>query len=798
MTIIQMIQNKQMRYLKYFFIVSFIYCSIIINAQNKYTISGYVKDASTGEALIGANVYVKQLMKGSSTNTYGFYTITFPEGTYDLAVSFIGYNDFVKNITLNKDQKINIPLEEKVITTETVVIKAQKAEKNVQGTETGRVEIPIEKIKVLPAVFGEVDILKTIQLTPGVKSAGEGNTGFYVRGGGPDQNLIILDEAVVYNASHLLGFFSVFNADAINNMELIKSGMPANYGGRLASVLDITMKEGNDKKYQVEGGIGLISSRLTVQGPIVKEKSSFIISGRRTYADLLIKPFISKDSQYKGLGYYFYDINAKINYRFSDKDRLFLSGYYGKDDFALKSSDANLSNTIKWGNATASLRWNHLFSNKMFMNTTLVFTDYAFELGATQAIYNFVLYSGIRDYNAKIDFTYIPSMRHNIKFGANYTYHIFTPNNATASSQGVALDLGKEVQLYSHEAAIYINDDFELNNYIKINFGLRYSHFQQVGPFDRYIKNSLGQTTDTIHYGKNKSVVAYNRVEPRLSARITIDKKSSIKVSFTTNYQYIHLASTTGLTLPTDVWVPSSDIVKPLFGIQTSIGYYRNFFDNMFETSIEGYYKYMSNLIEYREGAVPEDNIKNNTDNNFVFGKGDSYGGELFIKKQSGKITGWIGYTLSWTNRKFADINGGKTFPAKYDRRHDVSIIISYEINRRWTTSMVWVYSTGDAMTLPISRYFIDGSVVNEYSDRNSYRMPAYHRLDLSVNFIVKKTKRFESSLNLSVYNAYSRSNPYYIYYEIKGSVEERNMTITAKQVSLFPIIPSLTWNFKF
>lgn len=787
-----------MRHLKYLLIVLFIYCSIIINAQNKFTISGYVKDSNSGEALIGANVYVKQLFKGSSTNTYGFYTLTLPMGTYDFTISYIGYNDISKNIILNKDQKLNITLEEKVITTETVVIKAQKAEKNVQSTETGRVEIPIEKIKVLPAVFGEVDILKTIQLTPGVKSAGEGNTGFYVRGGGPDQNLIILDEAVVYNASHLLGFFSVFNADAINNMELIKSGMPANYGGRLASVLDITMKEGNDKKYQVEGGLGLISSRLTIQGPIIKEKSSFIISGRRTYADLLIKPFISEDSQYKGLGYYFYDINAKINYRFSDKDRLFLSGYYGKDDFALTSVDAKLSNTIKWGNATASLRWNHLFSNKLFMNTTLVFTNYAFELGASQAIYNFVLYSGIRDYNAKMDFTYIPSMRHNIKFGANYTYHIFTPNNATASSQGVKLDLGKEVQLFSHEGAIYINDDFELNNYIKINVGLRYSHFQQVGPFDRYIKNSLNQTTDTIHYGKNKSVVAYNRVEPRLSARFTLDKKSSIKISFTTNYQYIHLASTTGLTLPTDVWVPSSDIVKPLLGIQASIGYYRNFFDNMFETSIEGYYKYMNNLIEYREGAVPEDNIKNNTDNNFVFGKGDSYGGELFIKKQSGKITGWIGYTLSWTNRKFAEINGGKTFPAKYDRRHDVSIIISYEITRRWTTSLVWVYSTGDAMTLPVSRYFIDGNIVNEYSDRNSFRMPAYHRLDLSVNFIVKKTKKFESSLNVSVYNAYSRSNPYYIYYDISGSVEEKNMTITAKQVSLFPIIPSLTWNFKF
>ena len=787
--------NKIYFLLFYILIITF---SLPAFAQQKFTVSGYVKNAATGEALIGANVFVKQLLKGSPTNTYGFYSITLTKGDYDLIVSFMGYNEYSKKIELNKDIKLNISLSEKVFTADEVVISAEKADANVQSTDMGRVEIPIEKIKTLPVLFGEVDILKTIQLTPGVKSAGEGSTGYYVRGGGPDQNLILLDEAVVYNASHLLGFFSVFNADALNNVDLLKAGMPANYGGRLASVLDITMKEGNDKQYHAEGGIGLISSRLTVQGPIVKEKSSFIVSGRRTYADLLMKPFVSDNSQFKGFGYYFYDINAKINYRFSDKDRLFISGYYGRDDFSLKSPDGKFDNTIKWGNATVSLRWNHLFSNKVFMNTSAIFTDYRFELGARQDIYRFKLYSGVQDWNMKVDFTYLPSMRHNIKFGANYVYHIFTPNNAAASSEGVALDLGKQVKLYSHDGAIYISDDFDLSQKIKINGGLRYTHFEQVGPFDRYIKNSMNQTTDTIHYDKNKSVAAYNHVEPRIALRFILDKNSSLKASYTLNYQYIHLVSTTGVSLPTDVWVPCSDVVKPQVGMQYSLGYYRNFFKNLLETSVEAYYKSMQNQIEFKEGAITEDNIKNNTDNNFVFGKGQSYGVEFFIKKSRGNFTGWIGYTLSWTNRKFPDINGGKQFPAKYDRRHDFSLVLTYQIKKKWTISAVWVYNTGDAMTLPVSRYFIDGNIVNEYSDRNAFRMPAYHRGDISVTYLLSKGKHFESSLNLSVYNFYNRKNPYYIYYDIKGSIEDRQLEIKAKQVSLFPILPSLSWNFKF
>jgi len=396
----------------------------------KYTVSGYIKDASSGESLIGASVYLKEPLKGTTTNHYGFYSITFDQGTYTLVSDFMGYTQFTKTINLNQNMTVNIELEPKAITTKEVVITGDRPDENLQNTDMGTFQMPVEKIKTIPVLFGEVDILKTIQLTPGVQSGGEGNSAFYVRGGGPDQNLVMLDEAVVYNASHLFGFFSVFNADALQNVELTKAGMPANYGGRLASVLDISMKDGNMKKYQVNGGIGLISSRFTVQGPIKKDTSSFIISARRTYADIAMKPFIKKTSPFRNSGYYFYDLNTKVNYRLSDKDRLYLSGYFGRDIFDLESTEDQFKNSISWGNATVTARWNHLFNQKLFANTSLIFSDYQFEMGATQDLYEMKLMSGITDYNAKLDFTYLPASSHVLKFGANYVYHIFTPNNA--------------------------------------------------------------------------------------------------------------------------------------------------------------------------------------------------------------------------------------------------------------------------------------------------------------------------------------------------------------------------------
>lgn len=764
--------------------------------SQKYTISGYIKDNSSGEELIGANIYVKELSNGTISNQYGYYSITLPKGTYTLQVSFIGFQDYTKNINLNKNIKLNINVSSKAIQTKEVVISTERG-KNIESTQMGAVKLPVEKIKSLPAFMGEVDILKTIQLLPGVQSGGEGNTGFYVRGGGPDQNLILLDEATVYNASHLFGFFSVFNADAVKDINLIKGGMPANYGGRLSSVLDISMKNGNMKKYEVDGGLGLISSRLTVQGPIKKDTASFIASGRRTYADVLIQPFLNEKA--KGNKYYFYDFNAKINYILSEKDRLYLSGYFGRDVFKFDSPSGAFNANINWGNATTSLRWNHLFTDKLFLNTTLIYTNYDFSFGANQDDFEFKLFSGITDLNTKVDFNFFPTIRHNIKFGADFIFHEFQPSSVSAKIGETELDLGGIIKEYANDGAVYITDDFDLTDKIKINAGLRGTIFQQVGPFDRYVNNENGQTSDTLHYDKWENIIVYKHIEPRFSIRYSLPYNSSIKASYTQNYQYIHLASSSSMSLPTDLWVPSSTLVKPQFGTQYSVGYFKNFKDNIFETSVELYYKDLKNQIEYKDGSMPGEDVGQNADNSFVFGNGNSYGVELFIKKSLGKTTGWIGYTLSKTTKTFPDLNLGKTFPAKYDRRHDISFIASHELNNHWNFSLVWVYATGNSLTLPIGRYVIDGRIINEYGDRNSYRMIPYHRMDISITYTPNhKNKKVHSTWNLSVYNLYNRHNPYFIYYETQGSLIEGNLEITAKQVSLFPILPSITWNFKF
>ncbi len=804
-------------------------CFAFAQAPDKHTISGYVKDGSNGEAVLGASVYIKELKKGTSTNQYGFYSLTVEKGTWTLVVSIIGFEDFSQQVTLDKDMRINIPVKPSVITTQEVEINAEKTNKNVTGTEMGTNKLDIEQIKLLPSFMGEVDVLKTIQLLPGVQSAGDGNSGFYVRGGGPDQNLILLDEAVVYNASHLFGFFSIFNSDAIKDVNLIKGGMPANYGGRLSSVLDINMKEGNNKKYEAEGGIGLISSRLTLQGPIKKDTSSFIVSARRTYIDVLMKPFVSKSSPFYGTGYYFYDLNTKINYRLSDKDRLFLSGYFGQDVFNFNRVAEGFQVSIPWGNATTSLRWNHLFSDKLFVNTSAIFSNYKFSFGATQSQFEFTLFSGIRDWNGKVDFSWFPSVRHVVKFGANYIYHTFIPSNASARSGDVTFDVGEIVKLYAHEAALYVNDEFDWTENIKVNCGLRYSYFAQVGPFKRYIKDDLGRNIiDTIFYKNGEKVVDYSSPEPRISVRINTGKSSSVKAGYTFNNQYIHLASISAVSLPTDLWVPCTEIVKPQKGNLYALGYFRNFKKDVFETSVEVYYKDMKNLIEYKEGALPEDNVKDNPDNSFTFGTGYSYGAEFFVKKRTGKLNGWVGYTLSWTNRKFPEINGGKEFPAKWDRRHDVSVALSYDLNKRWTFSTVFVFATGNTITLPISRYIFEGQVLSEYGPRNSYRMAPYDRLDLAATWypdrqkrLAKKNERLKAKMEkkglpyeekpprkwvkdytcswtFSVYNVYNRANPYFIYFETDGEILKGNFSITAKQVSLFPILPSVAWNFKF
>lgn len=768
-------------------------------SQQKVTLSGYITDKTTGENLFSCSIYVKEINKAVSSNDYGFYSITMEPGNYTIRLIYIGYKAIEMTVDLKKDTRLNIALVPEGVVIDEITITDKKAENNVKSSDLGRIDLDMETVKTLPAFLGEVDVLKTIQLLPGVLAAGEGNSGFYVRGGGPDQNLVLLDEAPVYNASHLFGFFSVFNSDAVSGLELFKGSMPAQYGGRLASVLDISMKEGNNQKFKVDGGIGLISSRLTVQGPIKKDTSSFIISGRRTYIDVLMKPFIKKDSPFAGSAYYFYDLNGKINYKFSDKDRLFLSGYFGKDVFNFSNTQDDFGVTIPWGNATGTLRWNHLFNDKLFMNVTGIISKYDFKFGGEQDQFSFGLSSGIFDQSGKVDFQYFPNPRHNIKFGAYYVHHRFIPSSAEARSGDVEFDVGGTIKLYAHEAAVYVGDDFDITDNLRINVGVRYSMFNHIGPFTRYVKDSTtGKNSDTLNYAKGENVALYHGPEPRFSIRYSLNQNASIKAGFTRNLQYIHLASLSTVSLPTDVWIPSTDRVKPQLGYQYSVGYFQNLKNNTYETSIEVYYKDMKNQVEYREGALPDDDVKDNIDNNFVFGKGWSYGAEFFVKKRTGKFNGWVGYTLAWTKRNFPDINLGQTYYARYDRRHDLSVALVYDPTKRISLGLVFIYATGSAITLPVSWYLIDNRITYEYGDRNSLRMNPYHRLDLSCTIKGKETKKFKSSWNFSIYNVYSRLNPYFLYIDSSGDPYDGSLTVKAKQVSLFPILPSVTWNFNF
>ncbi len=771
--------------------------STICFSQKKYTISGYVKDNESGETIIGANLLLKG-RSGVMSNQYGFWSATLAEGNYQIVASHVGYKSAIISLPLFKDTVLNISLQNGVTLSETVVVQSTKRENNIKAAQMGKITLPIDQIKNVPAFMGEVDLLKVVQLLPGVRNAGEGSAGIYVRGGGPDQNLIMLDDAVVYNTGHLFGFFSIFNADAIKNVSIIKGGMPAQYGGRLSSVLDVSMKEGNNQKFQTEGGIGLIATRLSVQGPIVKDKSSFIVSARRTYIDALTKPLIPKNSQFAGSGYYFYDLNMKLNYKFNDKDRIYLSGYFGRDVFNFSNAKSELKINIPWGNGTGTLRWNHVFSNKLFANTTAVYNDYNFTFNGNQSNFDIKLASGIRDLTLKQDYDYYPASNHKIKFGWLYTHHKFTPSVISGRQDSVTFNPQSAQIKFANEAAIYIQDDWDISKKFKINAGLRYSNFAQIGAYKIYKTDQFQNRLDSTIYTKGQTVQNYGGLEPRLTMRYELNDATSVKASVTRNLQYIHLVSNSGTTLPTDIWVPSTYKVKPQISWLYAAGLFKNFKENMFETSVEVYYKSMENQIEYREGYT--NNSLKDVEDDFTFGKGWSYGSEFFINKTKGKFTGWIGYTLSWTYRKFPFLNQGNNFAAKYDRRNDMSIVGIYELNKKWKFSAAFIYGTGNATTLPERFYLVNGVITQEYSKINQYRLPSYHRLDLSATLTPKKSeyRKLKTEWVFSVYNAYSRQNPYFTYFDQSGNPYDGTFKIQAKQVSIFPIIPSVTWNFKF
>jgi hypothetical protein len=767
----------------------FLFFAFSAAAQDKYVLSGYVKDAATGETLIGAAVAVADSAGlGTVTNAYGFYSLELPAGPHRLRFSYVGYAGEEATVTLNEAKRLNVELTEESVELQEVVVKARPDDANVKSTEMGTVGLQMDNVKKLPALMGEVDVLKTIQLLPGVLSAGEGNAGFYVRGGGPDQNLVLLDEAVVYNPGHLLGFFSVFNADAIKNTTLIKGGMPAQYGGRLSSVVDIQMKEGNDREYAMEGGIGLVASRVTFEGPIVEERSSFIVSARRTYALDLAQPFLNNTS-FAGTNYYFYDLNAKANYRFSDEDRLYFSTYFGRDVLQFRSNARDFNFDMPYGNATATLRWNHLFSDKLFMNVSAIYNDYDFGFSGGQGDFRIGLESGVRDWNGKVDFEYFPNPNHHLRFGANYTYHRLTPSLATATNGDEVFGNEGEIR-YAHESAVYLADEMKIGQGIRLNAGLRVSAFTQLGPYT--------SKQDSTEYAAGEPVKTYIGVEPRLATTFYLNAVSSLKAGVTVANQYLHLVSNSTSTLPTDIWMPSSEIIKPQIGVQYALGYFRNFQDNRYEASVEVYYRDLYNQIDFRENYV--DNVANDLEEEFVFGQGRAYGLEFFLQKKKGRFTGWIGYTLSRTERIFPEINNGNPFPAIYDRRHDLSVVANYTLNKKWEFGGAFIFGTGNAFT-PVQRlYFIDQFPVQEYGPRNSARLQDYHRVDFSATYTPKPDSkaRFRSSWNFSVYNAYSRQNPFFIYYDFESDPNAGTAAARAYQVSLFPVIPSVTWNFSW
>jgi len=754
-------------------------------AQEKFTLSGYVTDSLNGEGLIGATIFLPRQGLGTATNNYGFYSLTLPRGSYLIEVSYIGYQPRQIQIEFNENRTKNIDLNSEIKQLDEVVISSIGADENVRSTEMGIAKLNIREVKEIPVIFGEQDILKTIQLLPGVSTSGEGGSGYFVRGGGPGQNLILLDEAPVYNASHLLGFFSVFNSDAIKDVKLFKGGMPAEYGGRLSSVLDVKMKEGNLRKFGFSGGLGLISSRLTIEGPIKKERGSFIISGRRTYADLFLKA--SSDTLVSNNKLYFYDLNIKGNYKLGENDRLFISGYFGRDVFGYSDYFG-----FDWGNATATLRWNHLFSSKLFLNSSLIYSNYNYDFFYDEGGYDFKIKSAIRDWNLKEDFQYFISPGNELHFGMKLNYHNFIPGVVNAPQESAVNEM-ELTEKYALETAFYFSQEATLLKNLTLNYGLRFSMFHMLGPGDVYTYSKDGVVNDTTQYYQGELIEDYYGLEPRITGTYRINALNSLKASYIRTHQYIHLLSNTTSTTPMDAWIPSSNNVKPQVGDQVALGYFRNFKENQYEASVELYFKWMQDQIDYRNGA--DIFLNEQVESQLVFGRGNSYGAELFVKKKSGKLHGWISYTLSKTERMFDEINNGRAFPAKQDRRHDVSIVALYSLGKRWTISGTWVYYTGNAVTFPAGKYKIEGTTVNMYTERNGHRMPNYHRMDFGVTLKGKERKRYESSIDLSIYNLYSRKNAYSIRFEEDEDDPSRTV---AKKLSLFPIVPSITYNFKF
>ncbi len=755
--------------------------------EKKVTITGIVTDKSNGESLIGATIYVRELQTGTVSDVYGHYSLSLVPGKYTISISYIGYKAEVKSFDLTTGVTYNVELTTAKETLSEVVITSEQADKNVVQPEMSTFKMDIATIEKIPALFGEVDILKAIQMLPGVQSVSEGSSGFSVRGGAPDQNLIILDEATVYNASHLLGFFSVFNNDAIKDVKLYKGDIPANYGGRLSSVLDVRMNEGNSKKLEVNGGIGLIASRLTIEGPIVVDKISFIVSGRRTYADLYLP--LSSNKGLRDNKLYFYDLNAKANYKINENNQIFLSGYFGRDVF--KNQFAGM----EWGNGTGTLRWNHQFSRKLFSNFTVLYSDYIYKLdagggGASSFIWN----SSLKDLGIKGDLSYYLNTNNTIKFGVISSYHMIDPGIAKGVGESVFGKVSVPMN-YALETAVYAGNEQKIGSRFTVKYGLRYSIFQSVGPGTVFRFDKNFKAIDSVVYQSGDFFHTYSGLEPRLGLLYAHNAKWSIKASYARTYQYMQLAQNSTVGTPLDVWFPASPNIKPQLGDQVAAGYFRNFRKNTIETSVEVYYKWMNNVIDFKDFAQLL--LNNKLEGEIRTGKANSYGLEVLLKLNEKKLNGWISYTYSRTFRQIDSVNGGIKYPAPYDKPNNISVVLNYQISKRWMVSANWLYATGTPVTFPTGRAVVSGKVIPIYSDRNEFRYQDYHRLDFSVtlNSKPKPERRFSWDLNFSVYNVYNRHNTW----SINFTQDNENPDVTyAEKVYLFGIIPSVTFNFHF
>lgn len=767
-----------------------VFCCLLttVTLSGKVSLSGYVRDAGTGEALIGANVAVRELGSGTVANTYGYYSLSLDPGRYTLLFSYVGYVTETRSVNLESDLEMVVELAESLQNLEEVTVTAVASNSNVTSLETGSTQLPIQSIRKIPALLGEVDVIKAIQLLPGVQVASEGSSGFNVRGGSQDQNLIQLDEAPVYNPSHLLGFFSVFNNDAIKDVKLYKGDIPASTGGRLASLLDIRMKDGNSKRFSATGGVGTISSRLTVEGPLLQEKASFLISGRRTYADIFL-PFAA-DTAVRGNSLFFYDLNAKVNYTPNGNNRIFFSAYMGKDVFA------NDFAGMYFGNRTVSLRWNHLFSKKLFSNFTMINSHYFYDLGTPEgSVPYFNWLSFLEDYGGKADFTLYWSPDLTLRYGISGFYHVLKPGSIEAIDQE---ENTTEAELeYNHalESGAYFSVQSKISERLSVKAGLRYSLFSNVGPatVQRYDDNY--QVIDSIYYGKGAFYHHYHGPEPRLAVTFLLNDRHSVKASYSRTRQYLQMASNSTAGTPLDIWFPASPNIQPQVSDQVSAGYFRNFADNRIESSIEVYYKKMRHSIDFRDHAQLLLNPR--LEGELRIGEATSYGAELFVRFDLGKLSGWASYTYSRTIRDIPEINGGIPYPAPYDKPHDLSLVASYDPVPRLSVGATWVYSTGIPFTLPAGRYEILGNILPLYTGRNDYRFPDYHRLDLSVTLRGKQKpgKRWQGEWNLSVYNAYARKN----YWSLNFHQDEMDPNKTyAEMTYLFSIIPAVTYNFTF